>query len=111
VGQGWLLWEDAEAVANALAAPGVTALVARGSTRVIGAIQVLTDGGINWMVSMLVVALEHRAQGIGSALIRESFDRLNAKRLDLLTDETGASFYRRLPGIEIVGFRLAPPAE
>jgi ribosomal protein S18 acetylase RimI-like enzyme len=91
-------------------APGVTTLVARGPGGVVVAIQVTTDGAINWVIYMLVVSREYRGQGIGSALIRKAFERLPAKRLDSLTHETGTNFYRRLPGIEINGFRLAPPA-
>ena len=48
--EGWDSWDDPNAVARALLAPGMTTLVALQSQEVIGAIQVLGDGEINWVI-------------------------------------------------------------
>ena len=106
--EGWDSWEDPVAVALAMLAPGVTALVALKEGGLVGAIQVLGDGQINWVIGTLIVAPAHRSQGIGRKLIAESFIATGAKRLDLLTEDDGPAFYRQLPGREMAGFRLYP---
>jgi predicted N-acetyltransferase YhbS len=70
---------------------------------------VIGDGEINWIVGMLIVAPHRRGEGIGTALLRHAFAEVRAKRLDLLTEDDGPRFYRRLPGREMAGFRLYPP--
>jgi ribosomal protein S18 acetylase RimI-like enzyme len=89
-------------------APGVTALVALKEGGLVGAVQVLGDGQINWVIGTLIVAPSYRSQGIGRRLIAESFIATGAKRLDLLTENDGPAFYRQLPGREMAGFRLYP---
>lgn len=106
--EGWDFWDDPTAVASAMLAPGVTALVAITDDRLVGAIQVLGDGQINWIIGALIVAPSHRGQGIGRQLISKSFLATGAKRLDLLTEDEAPAFYRRLRGREMVGFRLHP---
>ena len=108
IAEGWELWDDPQRVARALTAPGVTSLVALRGEHVVGAIQVLADGDINWIIGTFVVAVSERRQGIGTALVSEAFSRTNAKRLDLLTEHDGSRFYERLPGRPMVGFRLYP---
>ena len=108
-GEGWDFWDDPLAVASAMLAPGVAALVAIVDDRLVGAIQVLGDGQINWIIGTLIVAPSRRGQGIGRQLISKSFLATGAKRLDLLTEDEAPAFYRRLPGREMVGFRLYPP--
>lgn len=104
--EGWDFWDDRGAVARALTAPGVITLVARESDAVVGAVQVITDGEINWIIGMLIVAPAHRGKGIGTGLVEAAFAASGARRLDLLTEDTGPRFYRRLEGREMVGFRL-----
>lgn len=106
--EGWDSWEDPVAVASAMLAPGVTALVALKEGGLVGAVQVLGDGQINWVIGTLIVAPSYRSQGIGRRLIAESFIATGAKRLDLLTENDGPAFYRQLPGREMAGFRLYP---
>ena len=108
IAEGWELWDDPQRVARALTAPGVTTLVALRGEHVVGAIQVLADGDINWIIGTFVVAVSERRQGIGTALVSEAFSRTSAKRLDLLTEHDGPRFYERLPGRPMVGFRLYP---
>ena len=106
--EGWDSWDDVERVASALSAPGVTTLAALDEGRVIGAIEVIGDAGINWTVAMLIVAPSHRRRGFGKRLIETAFGATGATRLDLLTEDEGPPFYRRLPGREMRGFRLYP---
>lgn len=107
--EGWGSWEDPQRVARALTAPGVTTLVAVQGDEVVGAIEVLTDGDINWVIGTLVVARSERGKGIGTALVSEAFERTTARRLDLLTESDGPHFYERLRGRPMVGFRLYGP--
>lgn len=109
--EGWDSWGDPDAVARALAAPGVTTLVALRREGIVGAIQVLGDGEINWVIGTLFVAPAERNRGIGTTLVAEAFKRTGATRLDLLTEEEGPRFYARLPGRRMVGFRLYRPPQ
>lgn len=104
--EGWDFWDDSAAVARALTAPGVITLVAREGHAVVGAIEVITDGEINWIIGMLIVAPANRGKGIGTTLVEAAFAASGARRLDLLTEDEGPRFYQRLPGREMIGFRL-----
>jgi GNAT superfamily N-acetyltransferase len=106
--EGWDFWCDVTAVERALGAPGVTTLVAVDEGEVLGAAEVISDGAINWILGALIVSPARRGQGIGSALVEEAFARTGARRLDLLSEDDGPSFYRALPGREMAGFRLYP---
>ena len=62
--EGWTEYtEDAERTFRALSAPGVTTLVALADGRVVGAIQVQSDGVIQAHVSMLLIDREWRDAG------------------------------------------------
>jgi GNAT superfamily N-acetyltransferase len=106
--EGWDYWDDLDAVSRALAAPGVTTLVAVEGDEVLGGAQVLSDGEINWLLGMLIVKAGHRGRGIGKQLVAEALTRTGARRLDLLTEDEGPPFYRSLHGREMRGFRLYP---
>jgi ribosomal protein S18 acetylase RimI-like enzyme len=108
--EGWESWDDPRRVERALRAPGVTALVAERGAELLGAVQVIGDGEINWTLTTLVVAAGARGRGIGSELVAEAFARTGARRLDLLTEDEGPRFYRRLRHRELAGFRLYPGA-
>jgi predicted N-acetyltransferase YhbS len=107
--EGWDSWDDPPTVAAALTAPGVTTLVAVRRSEVIGAIQVLGDGRINWIIGTLIVLPTERDCGIGTSLVAEAFVRTGANRLDILTEGEGPRFYERLPGRRMEGFRLYAP--
>ncbi len=106
--EGWESWTDVEAVSRALSAPGVTTLVAVEDGEVVGAAQVLSDGEINWVLGTLIVAAGYRRRGIGTQLVAATFDRADARRLDLLSEGEGRQFYSSFPGREMNGFRLYP---
>jgi hypothetical protein len=65
--EGWSEYAvDAERTSRALSAPGVTTLVAIDDGRVVGAIQVQSDGVIQAHVSMLLVDPNLRGRRLGS---------------------------------------------
>ena len=69
--EGWTEYaDDTERTCRALTAPGVTTLVAIAG-RVVGAIQVQSDGAIQAHVSMLLIDQGWRGRRLGSRLLRE----------------------------------------
>jgi predicted N-acetyltransferase YhbS len=104
--EGWDYWDDTERVGRALGAPGVTTLVAERGGQLVGAIEVISDGAINWVIGAMIVSPEVRNEGIGTRLLEAAFEASGAKRLDLQTEDDGPRFYRRFEGREMVAFRL-----
>jgi ribosomal protein S18 acetylase RimI-like enzyme len=103
--EGWTEYtEDAERTYRALSAPGATTLVALADERVVGAIQVQSDGVIQAHVSMLLIDRESRGQGLGSLLLREGLERAGGLQLDIRTRTEG--YYERLGASRSLGFRL-----
>jgi ribosomal protein S18 acetylase RimI-like enzyme len=107
--EGWNEYaDDAERTYRALRAPGVTTLVALADGRVVGAIQVQSDGVIQAHVSMLLIDREWRGRRLGSALLREGLERAGGLRLDIRTRTEG--YYERLGASRSLGFRLTREA-
>jgi ribosomal protein S18 acetylase RimI-like enzyme len=107
--EGWTEYaEDAERTARALSAPGATTLVALAGARVVGAIQVQSDGVIQAHVSMLLIDGALRGRGLGSRLLREGLERAGGLRLDIRTQTEG--YYERLGASRSLGFRLTREA-
>jgi ribosomal protein S18 acetylase RimI-like enzyme len=103
--EGWTEYtQDAERTYGALTAPGATTLVALADGRVVGAIQVQSDGVIQAHVSMLLIDRESRGQGLGSLLLREGLERAGGLQLDIRTRTEG--YYERLGASRSLGFRL-----
>jgi ribosomal protein S18 acetylase RimI-like enzyme len=103
--EGWTEYsEDGERTYAALSAPGSTTLVACSENRVVGAIQVQSDGLIQAHVSMLLIESETRGQGLGSRLLSEGLLRAGGLRLDIRTRTVG--YYERLGASSSLGFRL-----
>jgi GNAT superfamily N-acetyltransferase len=103
--EGWTEYtEDAERTRRALSAPGVTTLVAVGDGRVVGVIQVQSDGVIQAHVSMLLVDRSWRGHDLGSELLREGLERAGGMQIDIRTRTEG--FYERLGASRSLGFRL-----
>ena len=103
--EGWTEYADhVERTYGALTAPGVTTLVAIASGRVVGAIQVQSDGLIQAHVSMLLIAGHARGLGLGAGLLREGLERAGGMQLDVRTRTEG--YYERLGASRSLGFRL-----
>jgi ribosomal protein S18 acetylase RimI-like enzyme len=116
--EGWSEYsDDVDRTYRALTAPGVTTLVAIGGGRVVGAIQVQSDGAIQAHVSMLLIDREWRGAGLGLRLLREGLKRAGALQLDVRTRTQG--YYERLGASRSLGYRVTrenlglegPPAD
>lgn len=97
--EGWTEYtEDAERTYRALSARGVTTLMALADGRVVGAIQVQSDGVIQAHVSMLLIDREWRGRRLGSRLLREGLEHAGGLWLDIRTRTEGyyARFRRAL---------------
>lgn len=82
----------------------MTTLVAIDDGRVVGAIQVQSDGVIQAHVSMLLVDPNWRGRRLGFMLLREGLERARGLRLDIRTRTEG--YYERLGARRSLGFRL-----
>jgi ribosomal protein S18 acetylase RimI-like enzyme len=103
--EGWTEYtDDAERTHRALSAPGVTTLVAVAGGRVVGAVQVQSDGEIQAHVSLLLIDSQWRGRGLGSELLREGLERAGGLRLDIRTRTEG--YYERLGASRSLGYRL-----
>jgi predicted N-acetyltransferase YhbS len=104
--EGWTEYTDhVERTHRALTAPGVTTLVAIADGRVVGAIQVQSDGVIQAHVSMLLIDRSWRGARLGSRLLRDGLDRAGGLQLDIRTRTEG--YYERLGASRSLGFRLS----
>ena len=103
--EGWTEYtEDAERTHRALSAEGVTTLVALADGRVVGAIQVQSDGVIQAHVSMLLIDPEWRGHRLGPRLLRDGLEHAGGLWLDIRTRTEG--YYERLGASRSLGFRL-----
>jgi ribosomal protein S18 acetylase RimI-like enzyme len=103
--EGWTVYtDDVERTYRALSAPGVMTLVANAGGRVVGAIQVQSDGAIQAHVSMLLIDTEWRGRRLGWRLLRDALDRAGGLQLDIRTRTEG--YYERLGASRSLGFRL-----
>jgi ribosomal protein S18 acetylase RimI-like enzyme len=103
--EGWTEYaDDAERTYRALTAPGVTTLVASAGGRVVGAIQLQSDGVIQAHVSLLLIDRHCRGARLGSRLLREGLQRAGGLQLDIRTRTEG--YYERLGATRSLGFRL-----
>jgi ribosomal protein S18 acetylase RimI-like enzyme len=103
--EGWDEYTaDVERTRRALIAPGVTTLVAIVDGRVVGVIQLQSDGLIQAHVSMLLIDRKWRGYRLGSRLLREGLDRAGGLWLDVRTRTEG--YYERFGASRSLGFRL-----
>ena len=107
----WLSYvRDPEQTWRVLSAPGVTSVVALDSGRVIGLIQMQSDGAIQAHISLLLVAADRRGRGVGTQLVRHAFELSGAQRVDVTTEDA-RSFYRSFAHKERTGFQIHPQVE
>ena len=107
--EGWTEYtEDVERTYQALTAPGVTTLIANAGERVVGAIQIQSDGVIQAHVSMLLIDRSWGGIGLGSRLLRERLGRAGGLQLDIRTRTEG--YYERMGANRSLGFRLTREA-
>ena len=100
--------ESAEVTWNALSAPGVTCMVAADGAKILGFVQMLSDGLIQAHLSLILVAPDCRRQGIGRRLIEEAFKSAGGKRIDLLTDSADEFYHSFLHQSDWRGYRIFP---
>jgi ribosomal protein S18 acetylase RimI-like enzyme len=105
--EGWTSYADAATALRGLTAPGSVVVVAV-EERVVGYVQLLTDGAVHAHVSNIVVAPSHRRQGIGHRLIECAFELSGAKYLDLVSTEGADAFYQSFDHKAFPGFRIYP---
>jgi ribosomal protein S18 acetylase RimI-like enzyme len=89
---------------RALRAPGSTTLVALDGGRVVGLVQVQSDGEIQAHLSTLVVAASHRRRGLGRRLLGEALVSAGGERLDLIS--VADDFYAALTTRRFTGWRV-----
>lgn len=105
--EGWPTFADVDRVRRLFVAPGVRGVVAVDGPEVVGAAQVLTDGHHAYL-TFLVVAADHRRQGIARDLVAAAFEASGAERMDLLAAGESVAFYESLPHRRFDGFRVYP---
>ena len=105
--EGWASYADPTTAPQGLTAPGSVVMVAV-NERVVGYVQLQTDGVVHAHVSNIVVAPSHRRQGIGHRLIECAFELSGAKYLDLVSTEGADAFYRSFDHKVFPGFRIYP---
>lgn len=81
------------------------ALVAVQMDSVIGFLRALGDGAVTIYVAELLVAPQHRGQGIAGALLCACQDACPGTRLDLLATPDSRGYYERLGFRSWYGFR------
>ena len=109
--EGWpSIPENRARAGRALAAPGVTTVVAALHGRIAGFAQLLSDGEIQAYLALIAVVPAHRRKGVAGQLLDLALQEAGGLRIDLLTDAAG-EFYAALRHRRIPGFRIYPPFE
>ena len=107
--EGWPSFgEDRERAVRVLTAPGVTTVVAVDDGVVVGYAQLFSDGELQAFLASLAVAADARRTGLGRQLVTEALLLAGGERVDLLSEDDAAEFYRAFPHFEKPGFRLYP---
>lgn len=100
--------EDPVRALRVLTAPGVTTVVAVDGERIVGFAQMFSDGEIQAFLTSIAVEESRRGEGLGRSLVEEALRLAGGDRVDLLSEEGAAGFYRSFPHFEKPGFRLYP---
>lgn len=99
---------DPDRALRVLTAPGVTTVVATDGGEVIGFAELFSDGELQAFLANLAVDAARRGEGLGRSLVTEALRLAGGERVDLLSEDASAEFYRALPHFEKPGFRLYP---
>jgi ribosomal protein S18 acetylase RimI-like enzyme len=109
VAEGWPSFpSDPDRALRVLAAPGVTTVVAIDDGLVVGFAELFSDGELQAYLSNVAVDATRRGEGVGRRLVTEALQRAGGERIDLLSEDSSADFYRAFPHFEKLGFRLYP---
>jgi ribosomal protein S18 acetylase RimI-like enzyme len=107
--EGWPSFPaDAARALRILTAPGVTTVVAVDNGGVVGFAELFSDGELQAFLANLAVDSAKRGAGIGRQLVAEALRQAGGERVDLLSEEDAAGFYRTFANFEKPGFRLYP---
>ena len=107
--EGWPSFAtDPERTHRVCTAPGVTSVVARDGSEVIGFAYLQSDGEVQAHLSLIVVSRGRRREGIARQLLQLALDRAGGQRIDLITD-SASEFYEALPSRTMLGYRIYPP--
>lgn len=110
--EGWPSFPaDRERALRILTAPGVTTTVAVDGGAVVGFAELFSDGELQAFLANLVVDAGRRGSGIGRSLVTEALRLAGGVRIDLLSEDEAAGFYRSFSHREKPGFRIYPVPE
>ena len=109
VAEGWPSFpSDPARARRVLTAPGVTTVVAIDSGFVVGFAELFSDGELQAFLANVAVDVTRRGEGLGRRLVTAALQRAGGERIDLLSEDSSADFYRAFPHFEKPGFRLYP---
>ena len=109
VAEGWPSFPaDPQRALRVLTAPGVTTVVAVDGREVIGFAELFSDGELQAFLANVAVDASRRGQGLGRSMVTEALSLAGGERVDLLSEDASAEFYRAFPHFEKPGFRLYP---
>ncbi len=108
--EGWpSLPADPRRAERILTASDASTLVVLDDGEVIGFASAMIDAGaLDGYLSLLVVTVDRRREGVGELLIRELFAVSGVERLDLLAEPGSETFYDSFPHRRMAGYRLYP---
>ncbi|MEV4345850.1 GNAT family N-acetyltransferase [Actinoplanes sp. NPDC049596] len=108
--EGWPSFTaDAARTLRILTAPGVTTMVAVDDDgSVAGFAEMFSDGELQAYLALLAVDAAHRGAGIGRRLVTEALREAGGERIDTLSEDDAAGFYRSFPHFVKPGFRIYP---
>ncbi|WP_433301383.1 GNAT family N-acetyltransferase [Actinoplanes sp. CA-030573] len=99
---------QAHAAKAGVGAPRIDASGAGAAAAIVGFAELFSDGELQAYLANLAVAATHRRTGLGRRLVTEALRRAGGERVDLLSEDAAAAFYRSFPHFEKPGFRLYP---
>ena len=80
-------------------------LVAIDGNNIVGVVRALSDGKITTYIAEIIVDINYRGKGIGTALLEECYNLYPSTRFDLLSSESADEFYKNNGFRIVAGFR------